>query len=251
MKMTLLDMVQSILSSMNSDEVNSISDTVESRQVAQIIKTVYYNILTRADFPEHVKLVNLDPSGDPDMPVLMLRPDNVVRIVWIKYDISDEGDVDKPNYRYVTILPNEQFLQMVHMMNPEESDVSSMSFNDHVYYFKNNSHPTYCTIVQDKYIIFDSYNSSVDTTLQDVKTLCKGTVVPVFSMTDDFIPDLDTNMFPLLLNEAKTLAFLELKQTVHELAAVEARRQWRNVQRIKHTTKRPTDFDSLPNYGRK
>jgi len=36
-KKTVLDMVQDILSDMESDEVNSISDTTEALQVAQII----------------------------------------------------------------------------------------------------------------------------------------------------------------------------------------------------------------------
>ena len=40
-KMTLLAMVQDILNDMDGDEVNSISDTVEAEQVAQIIKTTY------------------------------------------------------------------------------------------------------------------------------------------------------------------------------------------------------------------
>jgi hypothetical protein len=44
-KMTLLEMTQDILSDMDSDEVNSINDSVESLQVAQIIKTTYFNIV--------------------------------------------------------------------------------------------------------------------------------------------------------------------------------------------------------------
>jgi hypothetical protein len=37
-KMTVLDMVQDIMSDMNSDNVNDINDTPESLRVAQIIK---------------------------------------------------------------------------------------------------------------------------------------------------------------------------------------------------------------------
>jgi len=37
MKSTVLDMTQSILSGLGSDEVNSISDTTESLQVAEVI----------------------------------------------------------------------------------------------------------------------------------------------------------------------------------------------------------------------
>ena len=50
-KMTLLEMTQDILSDMDSDEVNSIATTSESLQIAQIIKTAYYNIIDGRDFP--------------------------------------------------------------------------------------------------------------------------------------------------------------------------------------------------------
>ena len=42
-KLTLLDMVQRTLSSMDSDTVNSFDDTIESEQVAYIIRDVYFD----------------------------------------------------------------------------------------------------------------------------------------------------------------------------------------------------------------
>ena len=39
MKMTLLEMVQNILSDMDSEEINSLSDSNEAEQVALVIKT--------------------------------------------------------------------------------------------------------------------------------------------------------------------------------------------------------------------
>ena len=41
MKFTLLEMVQEILSDMDSDEVDSIEDTVEAEQVATIVRSTY------------------------------------------------------------------------------------------------------------------------------------------------------------------------------------------------------------------
>ena len=43
-KMTLLEMTQNILSAMDSDAVNSIGDTVESLQVADVIVETYYEL---------------------------------------------------------------------------------------------------------------------------------------------------------------------------------------------------------------
>lgn len=52
MNYTLLDMVQRILEAMESDEVNNYDDTPESLAVANIIKEVYYDIISTLDIPE-------------------------------------------------------------------------------------------------------------------------------------------------------------------------------------------------------
>jgi len=74
MKYTLLELVQNILSSMDSDEVNSIVDTVEAQQVVAIVKTVYNDILTRGELNVQKTLFNLDASTISTKPVLMTKP---------------------------------------------------------------------------------------------------------------------------------------------------------------------------------
>ena len=46
MRNTLLQMVQSILSDMDSEAVNSISDTVEAEQVASVIQDTFFELGT-------------------------------------------------------------------------------------------------------------------------------------------------------------------------------------------------------------
>jgi len=250
MKLTLLDMVQSILSAMGSDEVNSYSDTAESRQVAEIVRRVYFNIINRAQLPEHNDLFSLDPSGDITMPVLMYKPSNVGRIDWIKYDKNDLGVVAEPAYADVFVIPLPQFLSMTHMLNIDETYVDSMVLDQQTYYFRNDIQPTYCTIVKDHYIIFDSYNTLVDATIQESKTQCFGQLIPVFTLDDSFTPSMDDQQFPLFLNECISLAFAELKQMTNEKVEQESRRQWVRLQSGKHLTK-PNYFDDLPDYGRR
>lgn len=91
MRYTLLDLTQNILSAMGSDEVNSISDTTESMQVAQIIKNKYFDIVARGDLPEHYELFQLDPSLDNSTPVLMYVPDGVSKIKYLKYFNTNVG----------------------------------------------------------------------------------------------------------------------------------------------------------------
>lgn len=279
MERTLLDMTQDILSEMSSDEVNSISDTTESMQVATIIKNKYFDIVARSSLPEHDKLFKLDPSLDSTSPVLMYVPTGVNDVKWIKYfdsnpsdgssaesdqfehdlnlDLESNGDTTGgavPGFQYVTVLPIEQFLDTVNRFNPSESDVESFSFvedgNSFLFYYKNDHQPTCCTILSNYYVIFDTYDASQDTTLQSSKTMCFGSVMPTFLMQDSFIPDLDDQQFPLLFNEAKALAFYTLKQMPHAKAEQETKRQWSSVQKNKSKSNKPSSFDQLANFGR-
>lgn len=84
-KMTLLEMTQNILSSMESDEVNSISDTVEAEQVATEIRTAYYELMSTLNQPSKKALISLEPSNDPERPNVLKIPDNVIKVDWIKY----------------------------------------------------------------------------------------------------------------------------------------------------------------------
>lgn len=260
MKYTLLEMCQDVLSSMSSDEVNSISDTTESMQVATIIKQKYFDIINRVPLPEHEQLVQLDPSIDSTQPVLMYVPDGIADLKWLKYFDSDTSNGDiPPGYIYLNILPSDQFIDMVNSFNPEETNVESFTFSDtsnnypgdYTFYYKNDRQPTYCTIISNYYVIFDSFNAALEDTLQSSKTMAWGRIIPFWNNVDSFIPDLAEEQFQLLLNEAKALAFYELKQQPHELAMQETKRGWSNVQKNKSVTQRPTYFNELSNFGRR
>src|SRR6267154_3232567 len=353
-KQTLLTMTQNILSGMSSDEVNSISDTTESLQVANIIQNKYRDIVAREGTVPYKRLFHLDSSGDANAPVLMYVPSDVSKVSWLKYFDSDPSDgqqsdefgafshdlntdvsttpswsttsttsnsislgshtftvgsgliitvgdgvlaesgtnsmfgtvtsyssttlvinvtsvigsdtytswvifqstgVNSPaGFKYVTILPIQQFLDMINALNPSDSNVRTFTFteqgNNFTFYYKNDRQPQYCTVIGNSYVIFDSFAEDFDTTLQSAKTMCFGEVIPDFSLTDNFIPELDDNLFPLLLNEAKALAFYELKQMPHAKAEQEIKRQWSAVQSNKAISDKPSFFDQLPNFGR-
>lgn len=281
MKYTNLNYVQSILSSLGSDEVNSVSDTPESLQVLDILKTTYFNIIGRTHPTEQTQLIQLDPSLDVTMPTLMYVPNNVRHIEWLKYfndntvgtdddsgfqhdlnvDITSSGNstVAPPGYNYVSILPIQQFIDMTNSFNPANSDVESFVFTDNLnsipgtytFYYKTNKTPQYCTVLSNYYVIFDGYDSTVDSTLQSSKTMALGNISPGWSSDDNFIPSIAEEQVPLLLNEAKSLAYFELKQSIHTKAEQEAKRQWSSVQRDKSIVNRPTYFEQLPDFGRR
>jgi hypothetical protein len=251
---TLLEMVQEILSSMDSDEVNSISDTVESMQVATLIRGVYYDIATDIGLPEHETLFELNASGDPAKPCLMTVPTNVVTMRNLKYDNKLDTDTYS-DWQEVKFLPFEEFLKWVEIFRTYDSGVGEqiVSFNGESFpiMYKSDAFPQFYTTADDNQILFDSYNSDIDTTLVKNKTMCMGNVYPTFTLEDAFAPDLDPSQFALLRNKSKYRAFNELKQQENKEAGAEARRQKVIVQKRKRKTPDEAEVFKVPRYGRK
>jgi hypothetical protein len=251
---TLLDYVQTILSAMDSDEVSNITDNTESLQVANVVKTVYNDIQARLDLNEHYTLFELTASGDSTKPVLMTKPSDVVSIQWIQYDKVLDGDTD-PIYREVLFKPLDEFLAMTDTLNVSDTEVESFDHtvgSDSItFIYRNNKAPTYYTTFDDLTLIFDSYDSTVDTTLQKDKTRCYGRKDQTFTLSNSYVPFLDRDASTLLLNEAKILAFAELKQMGHDVARQWANRAWVKSQKQKRgVDQNRSELSRLPNYGR-
>lgn len=341
---------------MSSDQVNSISDTPESLQVAQIVQNKYYDIVARGDLTIDEQLFQLNPSNNVAIPVMMTIPEGVSRIDWMQYYDSnplDNQQIDQfgafshdlnvdlvhtaqwtttsttsnsivsvgtvtwtvasnmlpvvigqtvvanagtnnmfgnvtaytgttlsvqitssigsgtfnswviqtapvnnspPGYKYVDIVPIDYFLDVTNRFDVTQSDTLTYTFNEDNYSFtfryRNDHQPTLATVIQNFWVLFDSFDATQDNTLQASKTLAYGQYVPVFQLNDSFIPQLDDQQFPLLLNEAKSLAYYELKQQTHQKADQEIQRQWAVTQKTKSKSNQPSYFDSLANYGR-
>lgn len=249
-------MTQMILSAMDSDEVNSISDTIESNQVALLLKGLYYDLANDLALPEHEGLIELTASGDNEKPVLMSVPSDVIRVSSISYDTRGANDdtIALPQWRPLTFLPLNEFITFTQGYRSDETTVESMHVTSgsdtFEFIHRNDVMPTYFTTFDDQQLIFDSYDSDVDTTLQKSKTLCYGARYSAFTMQDNFIPDLDPTQFSYYLNRAKVRAFAELKQQEHREASTEARRQKIVIQKRQHKTPNLTPFQKRPNYGR-
>jgi hypothetical protein len=93
----------------------------------------------------------------------------------------------------------------------------------------------------------NSYDSSVDSTLTAAKSRAYGTVVPTFTISDSFTPDIDHNYFPLLLAESKSVAMSLLTGGSDPKIEQAARRQRFRVQNDKYNT---VTKRSISHYGR-
>lgn len=251
MRYSLLDMTQIILASMESDEVSSIHETPESRDVASIIQQCYFDIIGRMSPPETEGLYKLDASTDSTKPVLMLVPDEVSRIIWLQYDHGE----DTPNFTELTYCKPGAFLQIQQGLDPSDATVHQMvvemNGKDFIFSYRDDRFPTYYTVLDEKYVVFDSYKASVENTLTESRSLIYGELIPSFEMDDFFVPDLDPRQFQLLLNEAKSLAFVEKKQAQHPIAERKARRNEISAQKHKYDMDPDWSGQHRARYGRR
>lgn len=251
---TLLEMVQILLSAMDSDEVTSINDTVESYQLAVLIRSAFYDLATELELDEHEGLFQLTASGDNALPCLMTLPTNVATLRELSYDIRDSGDT-YADWKELTYMPLDQFLEMQNTLKDQTSNIVEMAVTSNSETHKvlcwSDRDPTYYTSFDSTTLLFDSYDSTVDTTLQKSKTQCYGALYTTFTLSDAFAPDLDPSQFSYFMNKVKVRAFYELKQQENAEAAAEASRQKVNLQRRRRRIPDLTEFDKLPKYGRK
>jgi hypothetical protein len=246
-KMTLLEMTQDILSDMDSDEVNSINDSVESLQVAQIIKTTYYNIIDGRDYDFLYELFQLESSGTSSRPTHMKLPENIIDLKYIKYNTRKSADT-KDKYLKIDYLNPEDFMEVLDARDSSKSnvtvvtDTTGISLN-----IKNDKAPEYFTSFDDENLVFDSYDSVIDSTLQNSKTQCHGKRSVAFTLLDTFTPDLPVQMFSYLLAEAKSTAFVTLKQMPNAKAEQVSNSQKRRMSQDAWRLKNGIEY---PNYGR-
>lgn len=253
MSHTVLEVVQEILSSLSSDEVNSISDTIESNQIAMLLKRTYYDILTDLDLPEHNSLVELTASGSSSLPTLMYIPEKVKNIHWVKYNIKTATET-YANYKTLQYCDLLTFQDRINEYRNRTTSVGTMNVpnNSETFEFMyiTNKHPEIYTVIDDNVMLFDSYDSSVDTTLQNSKTMCYCSTYPTFVLSDATIIDLNENQMSLLRNRAIERASIEINQTENPDARREARRQRVISYKQKRKAEQVPEQYRVPRYGR-
>lgn len=247
MKMTLLEMVRDILNDMDSDDVNGISDTVEALQVAQIIKTCYFEIASNRNWPHQQKLMEASASGTLDRPTHIRLPSNVKELEVFRYNVNKTEDPTKMQYKDLWYREPDAFLRITSTRGTSPDTRIIRDLNNTPIVIRTNQAPTYWTTFDDTHLVCDSYDRNVDDTLQKSKTQLLVYTNPEWIHMDDAVPDLPAEAFPALLAEAKSTAFFSLKQMANEKAEQKATRQQRWLSRKAWRAKGGVRYD---NYGR-
>ena len=245
---TLLTITQDVLEDISGDEVNSIDDTPEATRVAKIIQGKYMAMMSNRNWPHMRQALTITPRSDSDFPTHMSIEDDLKELILINYDVAQAAATSK-SYQKMKYKEIDEFISLLNYRSSANSNVVTVTDDSGIeLLIIDDKHPEYYTSFNDTDLVFDSYDSTVDTTLQGSKTQAFGYVMPTFSLTDSHVIDIPSEAESALLEQCKSTAQWKLRQIQDPDAEIEARRQqrWlsRKAWRVDGTTKEP-------DYGRK
>ena len=213
-QMTLLQVVNSYKNATEGYQVNDITEDYEAESVAQVAEEVFYEVC--GDFVDYTNknvLSQLDSVGDSTKPNYLAIPSTVYRIHDSVINYDKRTDNTKVNYEKVDYLEPHRFLDYVNGRNSDDSTVEQITdHNGTILLIKNNKHPTYYTSFDDVYVVFDSYDSSLESTLQSSKSQVIAQTEVVFSQDKDYVIPLPYHFLPTYLNLVKARASEYLRE---------------------------------------
>jgi len=224
---------------MDSEDVNTISDTVEAQQVASVVEDTYFNIIAARDIPEHNKLIPLVSLANNAKPTHFTYPARTKQLMRVDYNI---GTASAPDYREIVYV---EPLVFIDRMDETAKKVTTVDQSVELF-VANDKDPSYYTSFNDNHIIMDAYDVSVEANLASNKTRAFCAIYPTFSQTDSFAIDLDQTLMPLLLAEAKSACMSLFKGGSDPKVEQSARRLKSYVQNDQYKTR----LASRNQYGR-
>ena len=238
--MTLKEMVVDILNDMDSDPLftvtggEDITATEESRQLVQILKTTYFTIIDGKDWPHLYNSFQLEATG-ASTPTTMTIPTNVMDLDFIKYNVRTATDT-KDKFVEIKRLEPKEFLAITDARDSSASNITQVTAASGIFInVYNDRAPVYWSSPDDETVIFDAHDAAVDATnLTAVKSQSYGKIYPTFTETDAFVPDLPIDAFSYYLAEAKSVAFLTLKQVANPKAEQQSTTHRRRMSQEAH-----------------
>jgi len=246
-KPNLLSIVQDILVDLNADEVNSINETEDAEQVARTVRATYRALIIKNNWPHTRRALTILPRSDTDFPTHMLIKEDLKELISVNYNKALLGETRK-RYTLIPYLNPDEFLRKTNKRDNTTAEVDVIVDDSGIeLMIANNRHPECYTSFNDKDMVFDSYLSTVDSTLQISKVQAQGYIIPDFVLENTHVPDLPADGFSLLIEEATSRAQFKMRQFIDTKAEQEAGRQSRKQSQKSWTVNGGARY---PNYGR-
>lgn len=220
----LLDYTQVVLESLKEKVVDTVDETQPSLQVARILREVFFLGLANRNWPHKFLVSALQPLGI-DTPTHLIIPSSIKLISSVRYNMRRLAD-NRDKYEEVIYLDPEEFLFRTNQRNSSEDNIESvLDVEGGRLFIRNDTPPTWWTSFNQDQVIFDSYDSEVEATIQASKQQVYVVKNPEFCIEDDFIPDLPEVAMPWFIAEAKSVAAVEVSQDANTKAEQQSKEQ--------------------------
>lgn len=248
MDRTLNYTVQRVLEKLNLDPVNGISDTEDALLISREAESTFFDLMTRADWPDKIDLIEVNSVSDLSNPTALELGNEVHYIKSLRYDVTETGETKKVIRDLIWLSP-EDFLEKSYNLNTDEANVQEVVYKDIPLFVKNDVAPNYYTSFDNKILICDSYDSDTEQTLIGTKSICYGKAVPTWLQDDNFVIPVPDNLYPLYLSMLASACSIYLNSEVNQ---EDERRQARGMSRMRREAI-ATEMEYFPrfNYGRK
>lgn len=196
---TLIQVVQDVQNTLEVERDDTIGETTLGDDIVLHIRNVYEDFVSYGQFRRFEYAGRLVSDSNPSRPTKLNLPTNTVGVSDLKYRRLDaSGKKVWGDVKYLT--PNE-FLHFVQSRDNTATNIQTTLTEDNVELFiRRDQAPQYWTSFDERYIYCDAFDSTQDSTLQEIKTLCTLEKAAVFVASDtfDFQP-LPTHAFPAFL----------------------------------------------------
>ena len=213
MKLTLLQVINYYMDHTDGFRISTIDDGIESQQVASIAEKVFYDLNNDVFGNSKLEsLVQLEALADNLKPNYLKLPDDAldIRNDVVMYNISN--DIANIEMVEITYLSPLEFLNLIGTKKAKTTNQVVTDFGGYRMTIDNNKAPQYYTSFDDSYLVFDSFDSSIDSTLQQSKSGVVTQVQKTFTKTDNYIIDLPEWFHTTYLNQVMAEASAALRE---------------------------------------
>jgi len=174
--------------------VSTIDDTIESQQLASIAEKVF-NDLVNDIFANNLteNLVQLESLADSTKPNYLRLPDTVSRIKDSKVmynKATGETGATTLNLAEVPYMRPQDFLDEVGRRSTNQTNTQVVTdYSGYQMVIQNKTAPQFYTSFDDEHLVFDSFDSDVDSVLQSSKSAVLTSEQRTFTQSDTYVID--------------------------------------------------------------
>lgn len=213
MKLTLLQVINYYMDHTDGFRISTIDDAIESQQVASIAEKVFHDLNNDVFGNSQLEsLIQLEALADSTKPNYLKLPDNAsdIKNDAVMYDISDDAlEIEMKEIEYITPL---EFLDLIGTRKVKTTNQVVTDFNGYRMTIDNNAPPRVYTSFDDSHLVFDSFDSAIDSTLQSSKSGVITQLQRSFTQSDTYVIDFPEWFHTTYLNAVMSEASAALRE---------------------------------------